>query len=170
MKIKSLVVAFALLVLVQVSTTVAFAADMFSGTWKLNLAKSTYKPGPPPKEPTISRYEATKDGGMKLMSDGITAGGKPAHSEYTFQFDGKDYPGIQTLDGKPNENSAEQTISAKKIDDYTIEFTFKKRGMVTATAKAVISKDGKTETYTTTSTTREGEDMINVTIWEKQLK
>ena len=39
--------------------TGAFAADgakdVFSGNWKLNLAKSKYDPGPPPKGPNFSK-------------------------------------------------------------------------------------------------------------------
>src|SRR5215475_8820466 len=106
MKLRLLAVLFALIVLVSLSTTVAFAADMFSGTWKLNLEKSSYDPGPPPKEPTVSKYVAVKNGYI-LMSDGVTAGGKKAHSEYTFAFDGKDYPSSQSLDGEPNKSAAD---------------------------------------------------------------
>ncbi len=144
----------------------AYAADMFSGTWKLNISKSTFGAGAAPKQPTISKYELTPKG-MKLVSEGTTSKGNPARSEYLFKFDGKDYPGSQTIDGKANEHAADQTISAKKIDDYTIEFTFKNKGEVTSHAKAVISKDGKTETYTSTYTV-DGQEKKNVTVWDKQ--
>ena|SRR5215831_4139027 len=167
MKLRILAVVFTVIVLVTLSTTVVLAADMFSGTWKLNLEKSTYSPGPPPKEPTVSTYIAVKNG-YRLMSDGVTAGGKKAHSEYTFAFDGKDYAGTQTMDGQPNGNSSDQTISAKKVDEYTIEFTFKVRDTVTGHAKAVISKNGKTETYTFTSSGVNGQTVNNTTIWNKQ--
>jgi hypothetical protein len=33
-------------------TGAAFAADSATGTWKLNLAKSTFSPGPAPKSQT----------------------------------------------------------------------------------------------------------------------
>ena len=36
----------------------AFAADVFSGNWKLNLEKSKYDPGPPPKGPNFSKIDA----------------------------------------------------------------------------------------------------------------
>jgi hypothetical protein len=157
-----------LTIIVLVSSGVVYAADMFSGSWKLNIAKSTFGAGPAPKEPTVSRYELTP-AGMKLTSQGTTSRGNAAHSEYVFKLDGKDYPGTQslTIDGKPVERVTDQTISAKKIDDYTIEFTFKNKGTVTSHATAVISKDGKTETYTTTYTV-DGQEKKNITIWEKQ--
>jgi hypothetical protein len=37
------------------------AADMFSGNWKLNLAKSKFDPGPAPKGPNFSKIEATNN-------------------------------------------------------------------------------------------------------------
>jgi hypothetical protein len=167
---KQRIINFAVLVtvVVAVGSGVVYAADMFSGTWKLNIAKSTFGAGPAPKEATISRYEITPEG-MKLISEGTTSKGNAAHSQYVFKFDGKDYPGSQTItiDGIPDERASDQTISAKKIDDYTIEFTFKNKGEVTSHAKAVISKDGKTETYTSTYTV-EGQEKKNVTIWDKQ--
>ena len=46
----------------------AFAADVFSGNWKVNLAKSKYDPGPPPKGPNYSKLEAM-DGGLKFTND-----------------------------------------------------------------------------------------------------
>ena len=166
---KQRVASFAVLVavVVTIGSGVVYAADMFSGTWKLNIAKSSFGAGPAPKQPTISKYEMTP-AGMKLISEGTTSRGNPAHSEYVFKLDGKDYPaGAQTIRGETNERTADQTISAKKIDDYTIEFTFKNKGTVTSHATAVISKDGKTETYTTVYTV-EGQEKKNVTIWDKQ--
>ena len=155
-------------ILVVIGSGVVYAADMFSGTWKLNIAKSTFGAGPAPKEATISKYELTPEG-MKLISEGTTSRGNLANSQYVFKFDGKDYPGSQTItiDGKPDVRASDQTISAKKVDDYTIEFTFKNKGEVASHAKAVISKDGKTETYTSTYTI-DGQEKKNVTVWDKQ--
>ena len=58
----------------------AFAADVFSGSWKVNLAKSKYDPGPPPKGPNVNKIEAI-EGGLKFTNDGVNAEGKPTHSE-----------------------------------------------------------------------------------------
>ena len=51
------------------------AADNWMGTWKLNVAKSKYSPGPAPKSNT-AKYEAS-EGGMMAVTDGMNAEGKP---------------------------------------------------------------------------------------------
>ena len=136
----------------------AFAADVFSGTWKLNLAKSKYDPGPPPKGPNTTKIEAIK-GGLKFTVDGVNAEGKPTHFEWSAQFDGKDNP----VKGDPNRDA----VALKKIDDYTFELTNKKDGKVTTVIRSVFSRDGKTRTNTTTGTNVKGVKVNNVTVFEK---
>jgi hypothetical protein len=155
----------ALLVVLALTATLAYSADMFSGTWKLNVAKSKFSPGPPPKS-NMQKIEAV-DGGMKVVTDGENSEGKKTHNEYTVKFDGKDYPEHPMLDGKPNPNGAD-TISIKKIDDNTYEATTKKNGQVLTVTKNVISKDGKTRTATTTGKNAQGQTVNNVVVWEKQ--
>ena len=142
--------------------TGAFAADgskdVFSGTWKLNLTKSKYDPGPPPKGPNVVKIEAIP-GGLKMTSDGVNAEGKPTHNEWSGKFDGKDNP----VTGDPNRDTA----ALKKIDDYTTEVTNKKDGKVTTTTRQVYSKDGKTRTATTTGTNVKGIKVNNVVVFEK---
>src|SRR2546430_125807 len=64
--------------------------DPMVGTWKVNLSKSTYSPGPPPKS-TINKFEPWEDG-MKATIDIVDAQGEKIHSEAAVKFDGKDYP------------------------------------------------------------------------------
>jgi hypothetical protein len=137
----------------------AFAADMLSGNWKLNLAKSKYDPGPPPKGPNTTKIEAIK-GGLKFTVDNVNAEGKPSHYEFSGQFDGKDNP----VKGDPNRD----TVAFRKIDDYTLELTNKKDGKVTTIARQVYSKDGKTRTNTTTGTNSKGIKVNTVAVSEKQ--
>jgi hypothetical protein len=61
------------------------------GTWKLNVAKFTYTPGPAPKSLTYTYAPFGKDG-VKNTSAGIDANGKSIHSEYSAEVDGKEYP------------------------------------------------------------------------------
>ena len=136
----------------------AFAADMFSANWKLNLAKSKYEPGPPPKGPNFTKIEAMP-GGLKFTVDGVNAEGKPTHFEWSAKFDGKDSP----VKGDPNRD----TVALKKINDHTFELVNKKDGKVTTTARSVISRDGKTRTVTTTGTNAKGEKVNNVAVFEK---
>jgi hypothetical protein len=55
----------------------AQAADPQVGTWKLNVAKSTYSPGPAPKSGT-SKIEAA-GAGTKVVVDQVLADGTTRH-------------------------------------------------------------------------------------------
>ena len=136
----------------------ALAADVFSGNWKVNLAKSKYDPGPVPKGPNFSKIEAIP-GGLKFTNDGVNAEGKPTHNEWSGKFDGKDNP----VKGDPNRDTA----ALKKINDHTLEIVNKKDGKVTTTNRQVFSKDGKTRTGTTTGTNTKGQKVNNSVVYDK---
>jgi hypothetical protein len=68
-----LVVSLAACCAIVLSSSVALAAENWLGTWKLNVAKSKYSPGPGPKSLTL-KLEATADG-IKLTSDGVNSEG-----------------------------------------------------------------------------------------------
>ena len=60
--------------------TVALSAqsqESLFGTWKMNVAKSKYSPGPVPKS-NIAKWEAFQDG-VKLTSDVVPAKGETQH-------------------------------------------------------------------------------------------
>ena len=136
----------------------AIAADVFSGNWKMNMEKSKFSPGPPPKGPNYSKIDAAS-GGLKFTNNGVAADGKPTANEWSGKFDGKDNP----VKGDPNRDTA----ALKKINDHTIEIVSKKDGKVTTTNRTVFSKDGKSRTGTTTGTNAKGEKVNNVVVYEK---
>jgi hypothetical protein len=144
---------------VLVSSVVVLAAGTEVGTWKLNVAKSKYSPGPAPKSNT-AKIEAWGDDGYKLTSNGTDAEGKPTHIEYAVKFDGKDV----AIKGSPNSD----TISAKRIDASTIETTSKKAGKVVMTIRSTVAKDGKTRTSVYTGKNAQGADVRNTAVYEKQ--
>jgi hypothetical protein len=134
------------------------AAKNMVGTWKLNVAKSTFSPGPPLRSQmaTLTAVE----GGLKVVADRVEADGKTTHFEWTAKFDGKDYP----VTGDPGRDA----VSVKKVDDYTLEITNKKAGKTLSVLRAVYAKDGKTRTETTTGVNPQGQKINNVTAWDKQ--
>ena len=77
--------------IVSSSTGQSQSADPWIGTWKTNLEKSTYSPGPKPTTATTIKIEPSADG-IKTTFDGMTAEGKPFHTEAVGAFDGKDNP------------------------------------------------------------------------------
>jgi hypothetical protein len=148
----------AITVSVLVLGSIAQAADNQVGTWKLNVAKSKYSPGPPPKEGTLT-VEAIPNG-LKITIDGTDAEGKPVHMEFAPTYDGKDVPAT----GMPGAD----TISIKKIDDYTVQAVSKKEGKPLTTTRTVVSKDGKTRTTTQKGTNAKGEKVNNKIVYDRQ--
>jgi len=134
--------------------------DPFIGTWKTNIAKSKYDPGPPPKVPTTVKIEATPDGAVKTTVDGVDAQGNPTHEEYTAKYDGKDYP----VKGSPNWD----TVVIRRMDPRTRVTVNKKGGIVTRMIRGVVSPDGKTRTNAAIAIDAAGKSTHNVTVFDKQ--
>ena len=135
----------------------AQAPDPLVGTWKLDVAKSTYKPGPAPKSATVVIDAAGK--GIKVAIDAVMADG-PMKWGYTSARDGKDVP----VTGNPNYDTANATQTSPT--EGTIVYS--KGGKAVVTVKTVISKDGKTMTATTTGTDPKGQAINNVAQYTKQ--
>ena len=137
----------------------AQAPKTLLGTWKLNVAKSKYDPGPAPQSQTLTVEAAGK--GEKITSEVLGADGKKSTTTYTANFDGKDYPLTGSLLGADK-------VSLKRIDARTTERADKKDGKVIQTIKRVVSADGKTMTATAKGTNAEGKPMNNVAVFERQ--
>jgi hypothetical protein len=133
-------------------------ADPHHGTWVVNVAKSKYTPGPPPKEQT-SVYSAAGEG-LKVSTKGTSADGKPTMTDFTANFDGKDHP----VKGNPDWDA----VSLKRVDSHTIEFTRKKAGKTVQTATSVVSKDGKTRTITSSGVNAQGQKINTVGVYERK--
>ena len=146
------------IVVALVSGTSAQAPKGLEGTWKLNVAKSKFSPGPAPKSMTVT-YSAAGADGMKIVVDVTPAPGAAQHWEMTATYDGKESP----VKGNPNA----ETISVKRINDLTTESTFKKGGKVTSVNHRDLSADGKTLTITSKGVTEEGKPRNDVQVFEK---
>ena len=128
--------------------------DPLSGTWKLNLAKSTFHFSQAPKS-NVHKYEPFGTDGVTATADVVDADGKNIHFTYALKFDGKFYPVI----GDP----ARDMTSLKRLDVHTGEGANMKEGNVINTSRHVLSKDGKTLTVTL-----KGAKGIDIRIYEKQ--
>ena len=138
----------------------AAQTDPALGTWTLNVAKSTYDPGPAPKSNTVTIEAAGK--GTRTTAKGVDASGKATGIEYTANYDGADSP--VTLTGPQDYD----TIALKRIDARRVEGTRKKAGKVVQTYSRVVSQDAKTMTITTKGTTASGQKVSNVAVYEKK--
>ena len=142
-------------------TAVAAAADAMDpvvGTWKLNLAKSKFSPGPAPKSQTRA-YVATADG-IEMMYTGVAADGSSVNGKSTYKYDGKDYPITGSADY--------DTLTLKRIDANTIESTQKNAGKTTGTTIRSVSSDGKVLTLKSKGKNVKGESYDNVMVFDRQ--
>jgi hypothetical protein len=130
------------------------------GTWKLDVTKSKYDPGPTPK--SLTRTVEAQGDGVKYTFEGVAADGKPIAYGFTATFDGKDNPVTGSM-----ANGAD-TISAKRIDANHYVATQKKGGKVVGTSKVAVSKDGKVTTVDITGTNASGEKEHDVQVYDKQ--
>jgi microcompartment protein CcmK/EutM len=140
-------------------TVLAQNSDPQVGTWKLNLAKSKYSPGPPPKSQT-TKIEAV-GAGTKVTVDQVAGDGTARHWEFTANYDGKDV----TVTGN---NPDADMVARTRVNASTIKTVSKKGGKVTTSQTSAVSSDGKTRTVTTSGTNGAGQTVNNVAVYDKQ--
>ena len=158
--IRPLVVAVGYVALSFLLVVPAFAqADSQVGTWKLNLAKSKYSPGPAPKSATTNITAAGQ--GTKVVVDQAMADGSVRHYEFTANYDSKD----SKVTGN---NPDADTVARTRIDASTVQTISKKNGKVTTMQTSTVSADGKTRTVTTKGVNAAGQQVNNVAVYEKQ--
>jgi len=138
------------------------ADKLYAGTWKANVAKSTYQPGPGPKE-SIRVHEDRGNGFWLITTDGINAEGQKNHGAYVYKPDGKPYP-ISGMN-----QTVVATITLTVVDPFTVQFTQLVNGKPVATGKRTVSKDGKTMMIETKGTNASGQPTSSNVLWEKQM-
>ena len=127
------------------------------GTWKLNVAKSKFNPGPATKSSTVTISTAGQ--GAKTVVDSVGPDGSKIHWEYTTNLDGKPTPVTGNGDG--------DMASAKRIDANTVEIAYTLKGKPTTRVRRTVSADGTVMTVTQTGTTAQGRKIDNVLVFEK---
>jgi len=144
--------------IIAIGSGTALAADSVVGTWKLNLAKSTFSPGPAPKSQT--RIYAESAQGMTLTVKTTAADGKDSTSNLNFKEDGKAY----SVSGSPDFDM----VSVTRVDALTVHSTQTKAGATVSTAVRTVSKDGKTLTFAQKGTHASGGKYDDVSVYDKQ--
>ena len=153
---------FAVITLLAVvgSSALRAQSNPLVGTWKLDVTKSKFDPGPGPK--SLTRTVVAQGDGVKYSFEGVAADGKPLTYGFSATFDGKDNPVSGSMP------SGADTISAKRIDSNHYVATQKKGDKVVATSKVTVSKDGKVTTVDQTGTTASGAKSHDVQVYDKQ--
>ncbi len=89
------------------------------------------------------------------------ADGRERTVEHAVPNDGKEHP---RFIGAP----AGETMTSRRIDEFTEESIQKKDGLVTITTRRTISRDGRTMTATSRSTGPDGVTLETVSVYDKQ--
>lgn len=136
----------------------ALAADSVVGTWKLNLAKSTFSPGPGPKSQTRTYVETAQ--GLTLSVKTTAADGKETTATLSFKDDGKPYP----VSGNPDYDM----VAVTRVDASTVHSTQTKAGAAVGAGVRTVSKDGKTLTFAQKGTHAGGGKYDDVLVYDRQ--
>ena len=136
--------------------------DPSIGTWKLNVAKSTFTPGPPIKGDTRS-YEVNDEGWLIVTTETIQPDGKHTGVRFAAKFDGKAYPQIGRF------APTVTLITYEPVDKLTLKYTQRDTsGKVLSTNTRIVSTDSKTMTIEQRSTDANGRPVVNVELFERQ--
>jgi len=134
------------------------AADPFVGTWKMNMAKTKYTSGVPPKEQTVTISEM--GGNVIGKVTGTAADGRRILLSYTLPSAGGT--------GKILQSSSYDAISGKRIALNERETTYIKEGKPLYTAHSTVSANGKSMTVIGKGLALSGQSVETTTFYDKQ--
>jgi hypothetical protein len=132
------------------------APDPVVGAWKLNLARSKYVT-PAPKSMTVTIVPAAR--GYTFTIESIGPDDRPQNFGYTSAFDGAETP----VTGSP---AIDTVIASSTGSGSTVRY--KKAGIVITTTTSVLSDDGKTLVVTARIPDGKGNELTNVSVYERQ--
>lgn len=150
--------AYSLLALGSPAAQAAPPADPVIATWKLNVAKSKFDPGPGWRSQMRTYRQTPAD--MSVTWSGVGAKGEAMHVSYTFPDGGRDTPMV----GSANYD----TLNSIRIDPLTVKSEEKRAGKVVGIAIRKVSADGKVLTITDEGTNRKGEQFRQVLVFDRQ--
>ena len=128
--------------------------DPLLGTWHLDVSRSKYKPGPPPKSQTRT-YEVHRFG-IRATVRTVHADGRSTTVQSVYDYDKQEHPvtGSEEVDA----------IVVTRINAYTHEATLSHGSREIGAFRRIISKDGKQMTVTLK---RRSPEADNVEVYEK---
>ena len=141
-------------------TGTLLAADAFSGTWKLNVAKSKLAAGTEVKEITV--VIAEQGDNLAVTVTGTAGDGKPISVKYTVPAKGG---AVSYIEGAPPSGA---TATTKRVNASTIDSTSSVNGKEVGSTHTVVSADGKTLTRAVKGVDAQGKSFENTEVYERQ--
>lgn len=130
------------------------------GTWTLNVAESSYEPGPPPYRRGTCTIEPQGDDGLRMVYELVRVRGGVTRLEWAGTLDGREYP-VQGLDSV-------MTYGYQRLDERTYEVAIKLDQQLVGTARVMISTAGNRLTTVTTGVGPTGRAVYSTTVYDKQ--
>jgi len=155
---------FLVVSLVAVGTNLVLAAqstspkepDQLVGAWRLDVAKSRYRPGPAPLSETRTYVRVGENVLGVILRE--FANGRRERIEYTANYD-REYPVTGTEDY--------DMVVLKRIDRSTSEAVLSHAGRVFGTARRVVAPDGKSMTITFRRDSETGVSVLNFAYYDR---
>ena len=151
--------ALAMMTAIGIGPSAAATGDPMEGTWKLNLAKSKYNPGPAPKSSIVTiKIENNTE---TYSAENVDAAGTATHGSFTVKLDGSEasVTGLNYAD----------TISIKRVSPDHVVATLKKDGRVAMTVDVKVAVDGKSRTLIYTGKNAAGIAEHDIVEFDKQM-
>jgi len=145
------------------------ATNPILGTWRLNLEKSKFESGPPPRGQT-RQYSQRHDGLIVANIWSINAQGNPTFTQTVSKYDGKEYGQYNQTTLETFQATGTQTANTQAfavVDAYTVDITNKVDGRVSTTSRRTVSEDGKTMTHVVKGTNAQGKPYTNLLVFDK---
>ena len=135
-------------------------ADIASGTWVMNVAKS--KPTNPVERAVVT---ITVDGDRETSETHIIApDGKETRTTATFLRDGQEHP----YSGGGGSGNSYDSYVARRVASHEAVFEFKKAGKVVRTVRNSYSNDGKSRTVVGKGTDAQGKAYEMLMVFDRQ--
>ena len=151
--------------------------DPLIGTWKQNIARSTYNP--PEGRPStgsfaVREYAAGDDGSIVAITMNVDGGGLPSlRAISAANYDGREYPQhtVATLATSLSAHIGprlDRTISYTRINPYDVLIVQKQGDRIVSRSTRTILPDGKTMMDRSDYTNAAGRHVTDVLVFEKQ--
>ena len=150
------------LIVLVVAMVVAQDRDPFTGSWMLNVAKSTMvSPATASKSETVTYRHV--NGEEIYASDAITAKGEAEHTDYRGVYDGPFGTIKMTVDGK---TASEGPLQLRKLDPRTrLRIALRKDGTLNGIIVRRMAEDGRSITSSILRFDIDGRIVVHETRW-----
>lgn|ERR1700676_278678 len=140
------------------SAGILFAANPFTGKWKMNHQKSSQTKGATPKDENMTISDQGDQ--LVVVITGTGDDGTPIAIHYIVPVSGGT--------GQMQQAGSYNGVSAERVSDNARDTTYTKDGKALVAEHTVVSTDGKTMTVTVKGVDSNGKPVEQVLVFDKE--